>query len=118
MARDLTARSVAPSNSLDRNPLSHTLNLWTSMWSPLWRFAPNTDTDTTTLTGNIINMVGKLRSKNPRQEEEIIEGVASYGEQLGRISDELNVRHRSRPVLVKAQDRSRRPVVEARHRRP
>ena len=104
MARDLTARSVAPSNSLDRNPLSHTLNLWTSMWSPLWRFAPNTDTDTTTLTGNIINMVvGKMRSKNPRQEEEIIEGVASYGKQLGRISDALNVLI---PLVISQMDRA------------
>jgi hypothetical protein len=104
MARDLTGRSVAPSNSLDRNPLSHTLNLWTNMWSPLWRFAPNTDTDTTTLTGNIINMVvGKMRSKNPRQEEEIIEGVASYGKQLGRISDALNVLI---PLVISQMDRA------------
>jgi hypothetical protein len=92
MARNFTRRSAAPSNCLDRNPLSHTLKLWTSMWSPLWGFAPITDTDTTTLTENIINVVvRKMRSKNPRQEEAIIEGVASYGKQLGRISDALNV---------------------------
>jgi len=104
MARDLTGRSVAPSNSLDRNPLSHTLNLWTNMWGPLSRFAPSTDTDTTTLTGNIINMVvGKMRSKNPRQEQEIIEGVASYGKQLGRISGALNVLI---PLVLSQMDRA------------
>ena len=74
------------------------------MWSPLWRFAPNTDTDTTTLTGNIINMVvGRMRSKNPRQEKEIIEGVASYGKQLGRISDVLNVLI---PLVISQRDRA------------
>jgi hypothetical protein len=62
------------------------------MWSPFWRFAPNTHTDTTTLAANTINMfIGKMKAKNPSQEKEIIEGVASYGKQLGRISDALNV---------------------------
>jgi len=83
-----------PSNGLDRNPLGNALTLWTSVWSPLWRYAyaPYTYTDTNTVAGNIINLViGKMRAKNPRQEKEIIEGVASYGKQLGRISDALNV---------------------------
>ncbi len=106
MAGDHMKQPDAPSKNLDRNPLSHALNQWTSMWSPLWRYvyAPYTDTDTTTLAGNTINMfIGKMRSKNPRQEKEIIEGVASYGKQLGRISDALNVLI---PLVVSQMDRT------------
>jgi hypothetical protein len=106
MAGDPMRQPDTPSNNLDRNPLGHALNLWTSMWSPLWHYAyaPYTDTDTTTLAGNTINMfIGKMRSKNPRQEKEIIEGVASYGKQLGRISDALNVLI---PLVVSQMDRT------------
>jgi len=106
MAGDRMRQPDTPSNNLDRNPLGQALNLWTSMWSPLWRYAyaPYTDTDTTTLAGNTINMfMGKMRSKNPRREKEIIEGVASYGKQLGRISDALNVLI---PLVVSQMDRT------------
>ena len=41
--------------------------------------------------------------KNPRQEKEIIEGVASYGKQLGRISDALNVLI---PLVISQVDRA------------
>jgi hypothetical protein len=106
MADNRIRQSDGSSNSFNRDLLSDTLNLWTNIWSPLWRYAyaPNTHTDTTTVAGNIINMVvGKMRSKSPRQEKEIIEGVASYGKQLGRISDALNALI---PLVVSQMDRT------------
>jgi hypothetical protein len=41
--------------------------------------------------------------ENSRQEEEIIEGVASYGKKLGRISDVLNVLI---PLVISQRDRA------------
>jgi len=78
------------SNIVDRNPFNEAFSLWARMWRPSWLYAP--DTETTTLTGNVINMViNKMKSKNRSQEREIVENVASYGKQLGRISDALDV---------------------------
>lgn len=82
----------SPSNSVGRSPLNDAFDLWTRMWNPLYRFDPHTNTETTTLTGNnIYNFVSETNAKNPSQEKEILENVASYGKQIGRINDALNV---------------------------
>src|SRR5215208_4740468 len=104
MARDLTGRSVAPSNSLDSNPLSHTLNLWTSTWSPIVAVRSEHRYRHNHLDGKHHQLGGwEDEVENSRQEEEIIEGVASYGKKLGRISDVLNVLI---PLVISQRDRA------------
>jgi len=71
------------------------VNQWIRMfWGPWLEQYTKTITDTETETGQVglFNiMIDGMNSKNPIQERKIVTGVASYGRQLGRISDALNV---------------------------
>ena len=92
---DNTVRdSNSPLSRVDRSPLNDPINAWIRMWSPLWAFAPQTDTETTTVTGdhNVITvMTEEMNANNPSLEEDIVKNIASYGKQLGRINDALSV---------------------------
>jgi hypothetical protein len=75
---------------------SDPFSAWTRMWAPSWLFAPDTDTETNTFSagGNIdifAILTQGMSTADAAQEQRIIQGVASYGRQLGRISDVLNV---------------------------
>lgn len=74
---------------------SDAVNQWIRMfWGPWLQQYMKTITDTETETGQVglFNiMIDGMNSKNPTQERKIVTGVASYGRQLGRISDALNV---------------------------
>jgi hypothetical protein len=63
-------------------------------WGPWLEQYTKTITDTETETGQVglFNiMIDGMNSKNPIQERNIVTGVASYGRQLGRVGDALNV---------------------------
>ena len=63
-------------------------------WGPWLEQYTKTITDTETETGQVglfIIMIDGMNSKNPIQERNIVTGVASYGRQLGRVGDALNV---------------------------
>jgi len=72
---------------MEDNPVNEAFKQWNRLMQPWVRFG---DPRTTTLTGNIIT-IEAMESKNPSLEKEIVENVASYGKQLGRINDALNV---------------------------
>jgi len=66
------------------NPWSRMLSLWG------YTYDPNTVTDT--ITGNVITtIINEDNSTNPSKEKDIVENHYSYGKQLGRIGDALNV---------------------------
>ena len=73
---------------------SDPFSAWARMWAPSWLFAPETDTETNTITvgGDFLAVLTQgMSTADAAQEQRIIQGVASYGRQLGRISDVLNV---------------------------
>jgi hypothetical protein len=67
------------------------LNPWGRMLSQ-WGYTYDPTTVTDTITGNVITtIINENNSTNPSTEKDIVEKHFSYGKQLGRISDALNV---------------------------
>lgn len=69
----------------------NTLNPWGRMLSQ-WGYTYDPTTVTDTITGNVITtIINEDNSTNPSTEKDIVENHFSYGRQLGRIGDALNV---------------------------
>ena len=68
-----------------------TLNPWGRMLSQ-WGYTYDPTTVTDTITGNVITtIINEDNSTNPSKERDIVERHYSYGKQLGRIGDALDV---------------------------
>lgn len=76
----------------DRQPANpNILNPWGRMLSQ-WGYTYDPTTVTDTITGNVITtIINEENSTNPSKEKDIVEKHYSYGKQLGRIGDALNV---------------------------
>jgi hypothetical protein len=69
----------------------NTLNPWGRMLSQ-WGYTYDPTTVTDTITGNVITtIINEDNSTNPSKERDIVEKHYSYGKQLGRIGDALDV---------------------------
>jgi hypothetical protein len=69
----------------------NTLNPWGRMLSQ-WGYTYDPTTVTDTITGNVITtIINEDNSANPSKERDIVEKHFSYGKQLGRIGDALDV---------------------------
>ena len=70
---------------------SYALNPWGRMLSQ-WGYTYDPTTVTDTITGNVITtIINEDNSTNPSKERDIVEKHYSYGKQLGRIGDALDV---------------------------